>query len=457
MNQLHNQFPTEAILSQDDHLIHSFADWHALKPHEARTVIAAAEGAFVTDSEGRRFLDGIGGLWCVNVGHGRKEIIDAISEQLTQLDYYSTFYNLTHPPGAALAETITNLAPDHLNHVYFANSGSVANDTAVRIVHHYFNRLGKPNKKKILSRIGAYHGSTHLAIAMTTPAYREGWDSADDIVHHLASPYPYRRPEGMSEAEFCDWLIEDMRREIEEIGAENIAVFIAEPVLGAGGVIVPPDGYHRRAEALCRNYDILTISDEVVTAFARLGHFFASEAVFGLKPDIITSAKGLTSGYQPLSAALLSDDISEVISAEGARFLHGMTYSGHPACAAAALANIDIMQRDDLCGHVQVHGPMFENTLKQLESLDIVGEVRGSHFMMGIEFVQDKVTKEPFPMDVNLGTRVAMAAQERGLIVRPLGSMAVLSPPLILTAEQISEIGSILHDSITDVMNGLSS
>lgn len=445
----------DQIMEMNSHLIHSFADLHSIKQDGGPTVITGAEGAYVVNSEGEKLLDGIGGLWCVNIGHGRREIIDAITKQLHELDYYSTFYNLTHPLAAELADKITSLAPDNLNHVYFANSGSVANDTAIRILHHYYNRIGKPKKKKILSRIGAYHGSTHLAIAMTTPAYRIGWDSAEELVHHLSSPLPYRRPDGMTEEEFCDHLIDEMKTTIEGVGAENIACFIAEPVMGAGGVILPPEGYHQRAEAVMRAYDIKTISDEVVTAFCRLGPFFASEEVFQIRPDIITSAKGLTSGYQPMSATLISDEIYEVISAPGDFFLHGMTYSGHPACCAAALANIALMEQEDLPNRVKHTGKCFENTMKGLLDLDIVGDVRGSHFMIGIEFVSDKATKQIFGDDIMIGKRVAREAQARGLVVRPLGHMAVLSPPLILTETQIDQIGTILRESIMAVQNQL--
>lgn len=445
----------DQIMEMNSHLIHSFADLHSIKQDGGPTVITGAEGAYVVNSEGEKLLDGIGGLWCVNIGHGRREIIDAITKQLHELDYYSTFYNLTHPLAAELADKITSLAPDNLNHVYFANSGSVANDTAIRILHHYYNRIGKPKKKKILSRIGAYHGSTHLAIAMTTPAYRIGWDSAEELVHHLSSPLPYRRPDGMTEEEFCDHLIDEMKTTIEGMGAENIACFIAEPVMGAGGVILPPEGYHQRAEAVMRAYDIKTISDEVVTAFCRLGPFFASEEVFQIRPDIITSAKGLTSGYQPMSATLISDEIYEVISAPGDFFLHGMTYSGHPACCAAALANIALMEQEDLPNRVKHTGKCFENTMKGLLDLDIVGDVRGSHFMIGIEFVSDKATKQIFGDDIMIGKRVAREAQARGLVVRPLGHMAVLSPPLILTETQIDQIGTILRESIMAVQNQL--
>jgi adenosylmethionine-8-amino-7-oxononanoate aminotransferase len=443
------------IPGNDSHLVHSFADLWSLKQAGETTVISRGEGAHVYDAAGNRFLDGIGGLWCVNVGHGREEIIDAIAAQMRELDYYSTFYNLTHPLASQLSEKIAALAPGKLNHVYFANSGSVANDTAVRVLHAYYNRLGQPRKKKILSRIGAYHGSTYLAMAMTTPAYRKGWDSAEELVHHLACPYAYREGNGMSEAEFLDYLADDMKNAIERIGAENIACFIAEPIMGAGGVIVPPQGYHRRTRELCDEYQIKYISDEVVTAFGRLGHMFSSQDVFGIEPDIITTAKGLTSGYQPMSATIISEEIYDVMSARGAVFLHGMTYSGHPACAAAALANIAIMQRESIPQRVQVTGKKFENELRALEDLDIVGQVRGSHFMMGLEFVRDKQSREVFDEELNIGKRVAEAAQSRGLIVRPLGSMAVMSPPLILSEGQIDEIAGILRESICAVTDDL--
>ncbi len=447
-----NTLSTDEILTRDAHLIQSFADLDGLKQRAARTAIVSAKGAYVTDSEGNRMIDGIGGLWCVNVGHGRDEIINAITTQLQTLDYYSTFYNFTHPAAAALAAKLAELAPGSLNRVYFSNSGSVANDTAIRILHHYNNRLGRPTKKKILSRIGAYHGSTHLAMAMTTPAYSDGWDTAaDGLVHHLRAPYAYREAGDMTEAEFLEALAEDMLEAIKNIGAENIAAFIAEPIMGAGGVLVAPDGYHQRMRQITAEHDIKYIADEVVTAFGRLGHMFASEDVFGMVPDILNTAKGLTSGYQPLAATIISDEIYDVISEPGAMFLHGMTYSGHPAAAAAALANIDILERDEIPQRVQHTGKVFENALRGLERSSIVGEVRGSHFMMGIEFVKDKDSRAGFADDINVGLLVAQAAQQRGLIARPLGNILILSPTLIMDEAMIGEIETILSDSINAV------
>ncbi|NOX74479.1 MAG: aminotransferase class III-fold pyridoxal phosphate-dependent enzyme [Alphaproteobacteria bacterium] len=451
-----SKLSTDDILTKDAHLIQSFANLDGLKQNDTRTAIVSAKGAYVTDSDGNELLDGIGGLWCVNVGHGRHEIIEAITKQLETLDYYSTFYNFTHPSAVLLAEKLASLAPGNLNRVYFSNSGSVANDTAIRMLHHYNNRLGRPKKKKILSRIGAYHGSTHLAMALTTPAYSDGWDTAaQGLVHHLRAPYAYREAGEMSEAEFLEVLADDMRATINDIGAENIAAFIAEPIMGAGGILVAPEGYHQRMRQITAEHDIKYIADEVVTAFGRLGHMFASEDVFGMVPDIITTAKGLTSGYQPLSATIISDEIYDVISEPGAMFLHGMTYSGHPAASAAALANIDILEREKIPQKVQVTGKVFENALRGLDDLDIVGDVRGSHFMMGVEFVKNKTTKEPFDDEVNIGLRIAQETQNRGLIARPLGNILILSPTLIMDENQIAQIEGTLRESIKAVAASL--
>lgn len=455
MTVLHHNISTDMVLAADDHLIQSFSDLNALKAENSRTVIVGANGAMVRDSHGRELIDGIGGLWCVNVGHGRREIIDAISNQLETLDFYSTFYNFTHPSAALLAHKIASLAPGDLNKVYFANSGSVANDTSIRILHHYNNRLGRPNKKKVLSRVGAYHGSTYLAMTMTTPLYSHNWDTAPDLVHHLRLPHFWREGGDMAEHEFLDALVDDLKQSIENIGAENIAAFIAEPIMGAGGVIVAPDGYHARMAAICRDNDIKYISDEVVTAFGRLGHFFASKDMFGVQPDIINTAKGLTSGYQPLSATIVSDEIHEVISGPGGNFLHGMTYSGHPAAAAAGLANIALMENEKIPEQVRTTGKQFEAGLRGLADLDIVGEVRGSHFMIGIEFVRDKTTKEPFDATDQIGLKVSQAAQERGLIARPLGNILILSPTLIMTPDLIDNVADILRDSIEAVQKTL--
>ncbi len=447
---------TDDVLTADTHLIQSFANLDMLKQDGARTAIVGAKGAHVFDSEGNRLIDGIGGLWCVNVGHGRDEIIGAITRQLRKLDYYSTFYNFTHPAAAALAKKVADLAPGRLNHVYFSNSGSVANDSAVRILHHYNILRGKPEKRQILSRMGAYHGSTYLAMAMTTPAYSDGWSTAArGLVHHLKAPHKYREAPEMSDAEFLEVLDKDMRDAIARIGAENICAFFAEPIQGAGGVITAPQGYHKRMREITAEHDIAYVADEVVTAWGRLGHMFASEDIYDCVPDIITTAKGLTSGYQPLAATIISSEIHDVISGPDAMFLHGMTYSGHPAAAAAGLANIEILEREDIPGRVQTTGKMFETGLRGLIDMDMVGEVRGSNFMMGIEFVKNKDTHEEFDADAMIGAKVAQAAQARGLIARALGNILILSPTLIMEEAMISDIEAILRESINEVSKEL--
>ena len=452
-------YDTEDLWRKDrDHYIHPWTDFSVFK-EVGSDVIAESEGIYVYDAEGQRYIDGIGGLWCVNIGYGRDEMAQAIADQVRRIPYYSTFTHLTTPPAAELAAKLAELAPGPLNRVFYGTGGSMANDTAVRIAHFYFNRLGQPEKKHVISRVDGYHGSTYLAASITGVMFdRIGFDVVEDTIHHVSPPNCYRRPEGMSLEAFCDHLVEEFEAKIQEVGPEKIACFFAEPIMGAGGVIVAPPGYHRRMLEVCRKYQVLYISDEVVTAFGRLGHFFASEPVFDIVPDMITSAKGITSGYLPLSATLLSDEIYEVISvpqAEGALFTHGFTYSGHPVSCAAALKNIEIMEREDLCGHVREIGPYFEQRLAALKELPLVGDVRGSHFMMCVENVADKETKEILDPGILIGNRIARFAQERGLIVRPIAHLNVLSPPLTMNRGQIDTTVDILAESIEAAANEL--
>ncbi len=452
-------YDTQDLWRKDrDHYIHPWTDFSCFK-EEGSLVMAESEGAYVFDSKGNRYLDGIGGLWCVNIGYANEEMAQAIADQVRRIPYYSTFTHLTTPPAAELAAKLAALAPESLNHVFYGTGGSMSNDTAIRIIHFYFNRLGKKTKKKIISRKDGYHGSTYLAMSMTGVEFdHQGFDLAPDLVHHISAPNPYRRPEGMSLEAFCDEKVAELEDKIQELGPENVACFIAEPIMGAGGVIVPPPGYHKRTAEVCKKYEVLYISDEVVTAFGRLGEFFASESVFDLMPDIITSAKGISSGYVPLSATLLSDEIYDVISvpqSEGALFTHGFTYSGHPVSCAAGLKNIEIMEREDICGHVREVGPYFEERLASLLEYPIVGEVRGKHFMMCIENVADKQSKALLPEEANIGKRIAGHCQKRGVIVRPLAHLNVLSPPLILTRAQIDTMVETLHQSVKATMDEL--
>ena len=455
-----DQYDTQDIWQKDkDHFIHPWTDFSTFQ-EQGSLVVAESEGAYIFDSDGRRYLDGIGGLWCVNVGYGRAEIGQAMAEQATKMTYYSSFGHHTTIPVAELSAKLASLAPGPLNHVLYGSGGSMANDTTVRLVHFYFNQLGMPDKKMIITRENGYHGSTYLAMSMTGIDYDHiGFDViGEPLIQRVSGPDLYRRPEGTTPEEYTDLLLAEFRAKVESLGPQNVAAFFAEPIMGAGGVLVPPPGYLKGIRDLCTEFQVLFVADEVVTAFGRLGHFFASEDVFGIVPDIINSAKGLTSAYAPLSATLISDGIYDVISvpqAEGSVFAHGFTYSGHPVCCAAALANIEIIEREDICGHVRRVGPYFSERLASLSDLGIVGDVRGSHFMQCVENVADKETKELFDPSVHVGDRVAGACEKRGLIVRPIAHLNVLSPPLVLTVEQIDWMVDVLRDGIIEVQADL--
>ena len=454
------QYDTKDIWQKDkDHHIHPWTDFATFKD-EGSMILAESDGAHVIDSEGNQYLDGIGGLWCVNVGYGRDEIAQAMADQARRMVYYSSFGPHTSIPAAELAHKLAQLAPGSLNHTFFGTGGSMANDTAVRMIHFYFNRLGKPTKKKIITRHDGYHGSTYMAMSLTGVEFdHQGFDLVGgDLIHRISAPNVYRRPDGMSEAEYCDHLIQEFRDKIEALGPNNVGGYFAEPIMGAGGVIVPPEGYNKRMRDVCAEYGIIYVSDEVVTAFGRLGHFFASKDVFDFEPDIITSAKGISSAYAPLSATMISDPFYDVISvpqSEGGMFTHGFTYSGHPVCCAAGLKNIEIMEREDICGHVRKVGPYLEQRLAELNDLPIVGDVRGSHFMMCVENVADKETKALFDPDVQIGNRIADACEARGVLVRPIAHLNVLSPPLILTTTQVDQLVDTLRESIGQVMDEL--
>jgi adenosylmethionine-8-amino-7-oxononanoate aminotransferase len=435
-----------------DHFLHPWAEFPRFEKHGS-LVISEGEGAYVYDSDGKRYLDGIAGLWCVNIGYGNREMARTLAEQACRLPFFNTFVDTTNPPAAELAAKLAELAPAPLNHVFYGSGGSVANETAVRTAHFYFKRLGRPEKKLLISRKQAYHGSTYITMSLSgKPEEQASFHLATDLVHYVSAPDPYRRPQGSTLEGFCDQLVEELEAKILELGPEKVAAFFAEPILGAGGVIVPPPGYHRRTQEVCRKYDVLYVSDEVVTAFGRLGHMMASEPVFGLSPDIITCAKGISSGYVPLGATLISDAIHEVIrnpaSQADCAFGHGFTYSGHALCCAVGLKNIEIIEREGICQRVRELGPYFEKRLATLVDLPLVGDVRGRDFMLCVENVADKQTKQLLPEKIDVGRRIADHCEERGVIVRPIGHLNVISPPLILTRDQIDTIVEVLREAI---------
>jgi putrescine aminotransferase len=441
-----------------EHFLHPWTHFDTFK-RDGSLVIESAQGAYVTDAAGKRYLDGIGGLWCVNIGYGRKEMAQVIAEQVLKLNYSNTFTDCTNEPATELAAKLAELAPGSLNHIAYSVSGSCANDTAIRLAHFYHSRRGEPNRRVILSRYNSYHGSTYLGMTLGN---REGDRSPhfryiDGLVHHLSAPYTYRRPEGMSEAQFTDHLVAELHAAISEIGAANIAAFIAEPIQGAGGVVPPPPGYLPRVREILATHGILFIADEVVTAFGRIGHWFASFDEFGIQPDIVVVAKGLTSGYLPLGATIYSDRIHDVISAADpdAWFTHGFTYSGHPVCCAAALKNIEIIAEENLLGNACAVGDYFEMRLKELASLPLVGDVRGRRFMMCVEYVSDKATRAQVPEAANMSRRIAQVCEAKGLLVRPLGHLDIMSPPLILTRSQCDVLVDTLREAISEVTHEL--
>ncbi len=361
-------------------------------------VMKSGQGCYLTDEYGKRYFDAVGGMWCTNIGLGRPEMADAIAQQVRDLAYANPFVDMTNEPASRLAAKLAELAPGDLNHVMFTCGGSTANDLAYRVIRMYQHARGTPKKHHILSRIDSYHGATFLAASIgCKPDDRiSEFDFITDWVHHLSSPNRYRAPDLITtDEDFCDYLIEEMEQKILDVGPENIAAFYAEPILGVGGVIVPPADYNRRTWDLCQRYDILYVADEVVTAFGRLGCWFVSKDRFDVQPDIITCAKGLSSGYLPLGAAIISDRIYEVMANDDDRFFAaGLTYSGHPVSCAAALKNIEIMEREKLFDNVNDVGPYFEKQLRTLLDLPIVGDIRGEKFMMCVVNVQNKASRD---------------------------------------------------------------
>jgi len=428
--------------------------WESMKAvgSNTRTFAENAEGIYLYDENGQKLIDGPGGMWCVQIGYGRKEMAEAIAEQVLKMPYYSP-WNMSASPSAVLANKLAELAPGDLNHVFFTTCGSTAVDTAIRFVQFYNNVRGFPRKKRIISREKAYHGSTFLSATMSGKARDKDWlDTARELVHFLPDVNPSRRPEGVGLEEFLEAKISDLETGIQTLGAENVGAFIAEPVLASGGVIVPPAGYHQRCLEVCRKHDVLYISDEVVTGFGRLGHWFASKEVFGIEPDLITCAKGLTSGYVPMGACLISDRSFREISGErsqGASFSNGYTYSGHPVAAAAALKNLEIIENEGLLEHVREISPYFQQRLRELRKLPLVGDTRGVGLVGCIEgCIVDPDNPDALAMDIAMGSRIDKHCQALGLIVRPLLNMCVFSPPLIITPEQIDEMFNLLEQGI---------
>ena len=447
---------TDKIWQQDkNHFIHPYTDFSTFH-EEGSQVITKAKGNFVSDSQGNTFLDGIAGLWCVNIGHGREDMADAIHKQITQMQYFNPFGHSTNAPASELAAEIAKRTPGELNHVFFTSGGSVSNDSDFRIIHYYNNLRGKTTKKKIISRDSAYHGSTYFAANLTgIQATKSSFDSlGDELISYVSAADMYRRPIGaeqLTEDEYACFLANELENHILRLGADNVAAFILEPVMGAGGVLVAPKGYHKKCADICRKYDVLVVADEVVTAFGRLGQWFSSEAIFDFVPDVLITAKGINSGYIPLGATIISAAIYRVISqpqCEGGVFSMGFTYSGHATACAAALKNFEILEQESLFDNVNTLGPYLQQTAREtLLTNPIVGDVRGIGFMLAVDLVSNKQTKERLYQ----AQRVFEKCIEKGLIIRPVGNIIVISPPLTLNKDNIDSLISKLKEAIDEV------
>ncbi|MGB1148485.1 MAG: aminotransferase [Alphaproteobacteria bacterium] len=429
------------------HQVHPWAAMDAWRGYD-NIFVDRAQGIYLWDGQGKRFIDGPAGMWCTQIGYGREEMAEAIADQVRKLPYTSPFTNTTEP-SSILAKKIVERTPGDLNNVFFTTGGSTAVDTAIRTMHFMNNRLGRPEKKIVISREKSYHGSTYLSHTVSGKERdKSRFDTESRLVRFLPDVNPYRRPEGMSVEAWCDEKVADLERMIADVGADKIGAFIAEPILASGGVVVPPPGYHRRTFEVCKANDILYISDEVVTAFGRLGHWFASDEVFGIEPDMITCAKGLTSGYIPMGAVIISDEVMANCADpdEAVLFSNGFTYSGHPVAAAAALKNMEIFEREGILENVLDVSPHFQERLGALSKYEIVGDARGMGLLGCIEGKAEDLEAER-----RLGQMIDDACEDLGLVVRPLINMAVFSPPLIITHAQVDDLFDILEEALTRV------
>ncbi|HBN8250199.1 putrescine--pyruvate aminotransferase [Pseudomonas aeruginosa] len=424
-------------LSRDHHLP-PFTDYKQLNEKGAR-IITKAEGVYIWDSEGNKILDAMAGLWCVNVGYGREELVQAATRQMRELPFYNLFFQTAHPPVVELAKAIADVAPEGMNHVFFTGSGSEANDTVLRMVRHYWATKGQPQKKVVIGRWNGYHGSTVAGVSLGgMRALHEQGDFPIPGIVHIAQPYWYGEGGDMSPDEFGVWAAEQLEKKILEVGEENVAAFIAEPIQGAGGVIVPPDTYWPKIREILAKYDILFIADEVICGFGRTGEWFGSQ-YYGNAPDLMPIAKGLTSGYIPMGGVVVRDEIVEVLN-QGGEFYHGFTYSGHPVAAAVALENIRILREEKIIEKVKAEtAPYLQKRWQELADHPLVGEARGVGMVAALELVKNKKTRERFT-DKGVGMLCREHCFRNGLIMRAVGDTMIISPPLVIDPSQIDEL-----------------
>ncbi len=429
-----------------------------LRKHESEgpLVITGGKGVYVQDEAGKSYIEGLAGLWCTSLGFGEERLVEAAAAQMRKLPYYHVFAHKSHDVGIELAERLLAMMPVKMSKVFFNNSGSEANDTAVKMVWYYNNALGRHRKKKIIARIKGYHGVTVAAASLTgLPNNHLDFDLPIANIRHADCPHFYRYGKtGESEEAFATRMAESLEAQIQREGPDTVAAFIAEPIMGAGGVIVPPKTYFAKIQAVLKKYDVLMIADEVICGFGRTGKMFGTET-FGIKPDIMTMAKALSSAYLPISATIISEALYQAFLSQSDKigtFAHGYTYSGHPVCAAVALETLKIYEERNILEHVRKVAPRFQDGLRRFESHPLVGEVRGIGLIAGIELVQDKKTKQSFDPKAGIGAHLAQRAQEHGLIIRAMGDNIGVCPPLIISDSEIDELLARFDRALDDTL-----
>ncbi|MCB4796564.1 aspartate aminotransferase family protein [Pseudomonas sp. NP21570] len=424
-------------LSRDHHLP-PFTDYKALNAKGTR-IITKASGVYLWDSEGHKILDAMAGLWCVNLGYGREELVEAATKQMRELPYYNLFFQTAHPPAVALAKAIADIAPAGMNHVFFTGSGSEANDTVLRMVRHYWAIKGQPAKKVVIGRWNGYHGSTIAGASLGgMKAMHEQGDGPIPGIEHIDQPYWFGEGGDMSPEDFGVRIADQLEQKILEVGEDKVAAFIAEPIQGAGGVIIPPESYWPRVKEILARYDILFIADEVICGFGRTGEWFGSD-YYGLEPDLMPIAKGLTSGYIPMGGVVVRDEVVHTLN-EGGEFYHGFTYSGHPVAAAVALENIRILREEKIVERVKTKtAPYLQSRWQELLEHPLVGEARGVGLLGALELVKNKKTRERFA-DPGVGMLCREHCFRNGLVMRAVGDTMIISPPLVISEEQIDEL-----------------
>ncbi len=425
------------------HFLHPFTDHKAL--HEQGTrVITRAEGVYLWDSEGIRLLDAMAGLWCVNVGYGRHELAEVAAAQMRELPYYNNFFKTANPPAIALSALLAEVTPPHMNRVFYTGSGSESIDTILRLVRRYRDVRGEPQRKTIISRWQAYHGSTVAGASLSgMPAMHAQGDLPIPGIVHLDPPYWYGLGGAQTPEEFGLATARKLEEKLLEIGPETVTAFIGEPIQGAGGVIIPPATYWPEIERICRKYGVLLVADEVICGFGRTGNWFGHQT-FGFKPDLMTMAKGMSSGYLPIGGVMLSDEVSDTLIADGGEFFHGYTYSGHPTCCAVAERNIRIIRDEGLVERVREDtGPYLQARWHELADHPLVGEARGIGFIGALELVKDKATHARFEPAGKAGTVCRDFCFQNGLVMRAVGDTMIMSPPLVMSRAEIDEFISL--------------